>query len=568
MGMMRRRMSRFRIFSVFATIATLGACGSVTIVEPANQAMINATQPAAPVDFVVRIGADRSSHAITLTGPMTGQTEDLVNGPRRLARTVGVNAPDTYSGRLNLAAGTYGISASGTNAGRSLSASSTFTVTSTSPPPPALTFSPPGPINLDVGATAAVTVNRPASASGAASVTLTATPAGLVTLSSNSPGFGPSGTSAQFNVTGQAVGSSQISGTATGYTAPAALTVNVRQPPGLLLYRSHASGVETYRFTPAANGGSFRRLGSTPSSMSPGLTVVGLDRKGNTLIRSGSQGFEGYTIGGTTASPTLTLAGSAPPTGTNSPGLTGAGASAAISTQVWVRGTEFGIETWQPGTGTLTKLGSSNVGGGATAGQALLADPNYARILRSTPSSLEIWDVSTASMPTRPTNNITVFAAPTVAAISWLDPGRRLVRSHANGIQIIDVDQSPTPPTLTVAGFNSTGGGTFGAVAVASNATRVARATGQGLEIYALWPTGNPTKCGVSNQGNAGAAGVAMTSNGDWVFRATPTSIEAYDLTGLTCPPSNVTTALTLPASIFTTNVISATTGLGLAGPN
>lgn len=567
MGMMRRRISRFRILSVFVAIATLSACGSVTIVEPANTAMINATQATAPVDFVVKIGADRSSHTITLTGPAS-QTEDLVNGPRRLARTAGVNAPDTYSGRLNLAAGTYGISASGTNAGRSLSASSTFTVTSTSPPQPALTFAPSGPINLDVGATASVTINRPASASGAANVTLTATPSGLLTLSSNSPAFGPTGTSTQFNVTGQAVGSSQISGTATGYTAPAALTINVRQPPGLLLFRSHASGVETYRFTPGANGGSFQRVGSTPSSMSPGLTVVGLDRKGSTLIRAGSQGFEAYTIGGTTASPTLALAGSAPPTGTNSPGLTGAGASAAIGSQVWVRGIEFGIETWQPGTGTLTKPGSSNVGGGATAGQALLADPNYARILRSTPSSLEIWDVSTPSMPTRPTNNITVFAAQTVAAIAWLDPGRRLVRSHANGIQIIDVEQSLTPPTLTVAGFNSTGGGTFGAVAVASSATRVARATGQGLEIYALWPTGNPTKCGVSNQGNAGAAGVAMTSHSDWVFRATPTSIEAYDLTGLMCPQTNVTTAVTLPASIFTTNVIPATTGLGLAGPN
>jgi hypothetical protein len=59
-----------------------------------------------------------------------------------------------------------------------------------------------------------------------------------------------------------------------------------------------------------------------------------------------------------------------------------------------------------------------------------------------------------------------------------------------------------------------------------------------------------------------------MASQGDWVFRATPTSIEAYDLTGLTCPQTNVTTAVTLPANIFTTNVIPATTGLGLAGPN
>lgn len=561
-----RWVSGFRVCLFIGAAATLSACGSVTIVKPADNASIPTPQPTVPVDFTIKIGADRSSHAITLTETTTNRTEDLVNGPNRLVRTDGVNAPDSYDGRVNLAVGNYKIDASGTNARKPLSATTTFKVVSTAPPP-ALGFSPPGPIDVDVGATTPVTITRPAAASGAVNVTLSANPSGRISLPATAS-FGATGTSTQINITGQAVGPAQLSASATGYTGPSALTVNVRQPTGQLLYRGHASGVETYRFTPGANGGSFQRLGSTSSSMSPGLVVVGLDRNGNTLIRSGSQGFEAYAIGGTVTSPTLTLTGSAPSTGMGSPGLTGAGTSAAIGSQVWVRGISSGIETWQPGTGMLSKLGSSNVGGGATAGQALLADPNYARLLRSTPSSLEIWDVSTPSMPTRPTNNISVFAAQTVPAIAWLDPGRRLVRSHVNGIQIVDVDGSLTPPTLTVAGSNATGGGTFGALAVAKNATLVARATGQGLEIYALWPTGNPTRCGISNQGNAGAAGVAMTSRDAWVFRTTPTSIESYDLTGLTCPQSNVTTALTLPANIFTTSVSPASTGLGLAGPN
>ncbi|MBP1687992.1 MAG: hypothetical protein H6Q33_4135 [Deltaproteobacteria bacterium] len=556
------RIPLVRISFIIGAVAVLSACGSVTIVQPAN----NAATALNPVVFKVTIGADRSSHTITLTNTATSQAEDLVNGPRKLTRTDGVNAPDSYDGQLNLAAGNYRIDASGVNAGRSLSATSTFKVTATTQMP-ALSFSTSGPIALDVGATTQVNLSRPAPPSGAVTVTLSASPANRVMLPPTAS-FGPTDTSAQFDITGQTVGSTQLSASATGYTAPTVLTVNVQQPVGLLLYRSHASGVETYRFTPGPNGGSFQRVASTSSTMSPGLMVVGLDRKGTTLIRSGSQGFEVYTIGGTVASPTLTLAGSAPSTGQGSPALAGSGTDAAISQNVWARAIGFGIETWQPGTGTLTQYGSSSVGGGATAGQALLADPNYPRILRSTPSSLEIWDISTPSTPQRTTNNISVFAAQTVSDIAWLDPGRRLVRSHTNGIQIIDVDQTVTPPTLTIGGSNSTGGGTFGAVAVASNATLVARATGQGLELYALWPTGNPTRCGTSNQGNASAAGVSLASGGTWVFRATATSIESYDMSGLTCPQNDVTTTQTLPVKIFTTGVIPATTGLGLAGPN
>jgi hypothetical protein len=335
----------------------------------------------------------------------------------------------------------------------------------------------------------------------------------------------------------------------------------------MLLYRSHTAGVETYRFTPGTTGGSFQRVGSTASSLAPGLTVVGLDLKGTTLIRSGSQGFEAYTTGGTVAAPTLTLAGSAPSTGAGSPALTGSGTAAAVAQGAWVRGIGFGIETWQPGSGTLTRLGSSNTAGGATAGQALLAVSNYPLVLRSTPSSLEIWDLTSPSSPTRVANNISVFTAQTVPGIAWINPGRRLARSQANGVQIIDVDPTMSPPTIAVAGSNSTGGMPFGALAVANNGTLVARAVGLGLELYAVAPTGTATRCGSSNQGNGSAAGVALTSYGSWVFRTTPTSIEAYDLSGVTCPTANSTTALTLPAAIFTTGVSAATTGVGLAGP-
>ena len=555
------RASWFRTSLVIATVLVLSACGSVTIVKPADNASLATSQPVA---FTITIGADRSSHSIKLTETASNHVEDLVSGPNKLTRTDGVNAPDSYDGTLILAPGNYRIDASGTNAGNFLSASSTFRVTGTVQTP-ALSFSPPGPIDVDVGAMIAVTLNRPASASGAATVTLSSSPSGRVSMPASTSFAATGSATPQVNITGQTVGTAQISAAATGSPSPPALTVNVKQP-SMLLFRSHAAGVETYRFTPGANAGSFQRVGSTSSSMAPGLTVVGLDRKGTTLIRSGSQGFEAYTIGGTVAAPTLTLAGAAPSTGQGSPALTGAGTAAAVAQGTWVRGISSGVETWQPGSGALTRQGSSNVGGGATAGQALLADST--RVLRSTPSSLEIWDVSTPSMPALLTNNISVFTSQTVPAIAWIEPGLRLVRSHTNGIQTVTVDQTANPPTLMVSGQNATGGGTFGAVTVASNGTLVARATGQGLEIYALQATGNPTRCGISNQGNGGAAGVAVTSRGSLVFRATPTSIEAYDLSGLTCPQSNVATALTLPASIFTTGVSPAATGLGLAGPN
>lgn len=339
-------------------------------------------------------------------------------------------------------------------------------------------------------------------------------------------------------------------------------------PGSLLLFRSHATGIDIVRFTPGPNAGTLVRVGGVASAVSPGLTVVGLDRKGTTLLRAGSQSLEVFTIGGTLAAPTLSLATAAPSTGVDAPSLSGSGTAAAIGIGVFVRGTGFGIETWPAGSVPLSGKQANSAGGGATAGQALLADPVQARVLRSTPSSLEVWDTPIGAAPARAANNIGVFSAQTVPGLAWVTPGSRLVRSHSLGLEVIDANLAPTPPTLSRIGSNSTGGGTFGAIAVANGGMLAARAVGPGLEIYSLATPTAPTKCGISTQGDAGPSGVALVASGSVVFRATATSIEAYDLSGLSCPAGNVTTALTLPFQVLRTGLGQAPTGLGLAGPD
>jgi hypothetical protein len=374
--------------------------------------------------------------------------------------------------------------------------------------------------------------------------------------------------------------------------APQATTIAVVQPPsnvesrtlpftvqptptGVLLHRSHSSGVEVFRFTPASPIGSFAQAASAPSTLSPGLAVVGLARNGTLLARSGSQSLDLWTTGGTLASPTLTAGGRAPTTGSTAVALTGDGTSVSIVGGNVVRGTNFGLEVWAPGPTPLVRLGVSPLPTGtpATASQTLLADPVHAgRLFRSTPSALEVWDVSTPSAPTLQNANMNVFAAQLVTGLAWVTPGQRLVRSHANGVQLLDVvtGSNNKPNTQVVpGGGNITGGGIFGGLVVVGGSL-VARGTGDGLEVYALQPSGAVTKCGIDRRGDAGASGVAVAVQGDIVFRTTGTSIEAYSLAGLTCPTTNVTTQFNpaLPFAVLRTPPLAtSTTGLGLSGP-
>lgn len=361
----------------------------------------------------------------------------------------------------------------------------------------------------------------------------------------------------------------QVSLESAGQTSSTQLpfTVSAAPPSGTLLFRSHATGIEVIRFTPAAGGtgASFGLIApASVTATSPGLAVVGLRRSANTLLRASAMALEAFTIGGTAAAPTLTAAGRSPATGAGSAGLSGNGADAAVLSGQLVRGADRGLEVYQPGSSPLAQLSSVlNRPAAMSSGVSLLAHAAGGVLLRSTSGALELWDMSNSAAPTVTHNNISVFAAPLASGLAWLIPGQRLVRGFGFGIQVLTVSGGQT----TVSGGNGTGGGgSFQAVA-AGPAGRVVRTNGMSFEVYDLSFGANPVLCVKSNAGDASPTGVALAVDGDTVFRATSGGIEAWDLSALSCTSTPLSGSLPAPL-IFRTGLSLATTGLGLAGPN
>ncbi len=367
---------------------------------------------------------------------------------------------------------------------------------------------------------------------------------------------------------GLAAGTVQVTVQSANQTGSASLPFMVLAPPpapGTLLFRSHAGGVETIRFTPAAAGvpASFGLVttASVPA-LSAGLPVVGLVRSGNTLLRASSSALEVFTIGGTLAAPTLVAAGSTPATGTNSAAMSGNGVDAAFLNGQFVRGTDRGLEVYQPGTSPLVKLASVlNRPAAMSAGISLLAHAPGSVLLRSTSGSLELWNMSIP--PTVTHNNNSVFTAPVGSGLAWLNPGQRLVRGFSSGIQVLDLSSTQT----SVTGANNTGGAPPLQTVLALPNGRIARSTGQNLEVYDLGFGANPVPCATSNAGFTSSTGTALAVDGTMLFRATATGIEAWDLSALACTATPLSGSLPAPVQ-FTAGLGAATTGIGLAGPN
>ena len=420
------------------------------------------------------------------------------------------------------------------------------------------------------GDTASVTVKprltQLTPSSAAAGTSLTATGAGFVAPLTvrfgNTTAPTPTNISAsQFNVTvptGLAAGATQVTVTSNGQTsAPLAFTVSPPAATARALFRSMADRIEIIVFsqaTPFATS-TFAIPTLLTVSTSTGMQTVALCRNASTLARASSNALELFTIGGSAAAPTLTAGAKTPlPSG-----LTGVGSDCVFAPGALVRGTDLGLETLDPSTDPLARLGGNNTGGSSSVGVSLAA--NGTTVFRSHTTGLETYSVATPGSPTKQSNvTSNMSGAPTGSALAWLVPGSTLIRATSAGIDLLNVTTPTSPSRL---GFNNTGHPSANGVDVAIAGARVVRATDEGIEVYDVSNTAQPQRCFFRNA-DPSATGVGLAVVGTVAFRATDETIEAYDLSGVltaACPATASNTAIPAPIQ---QNVRPATTGVAL----
>lgn len=334
------------------------------------------------------------------------------------------------------------------------------------------------------------------------------------------------------------------------------VTVTPPPPADPVLFRATDQSIEIIRFTlaPVFADSQFSWLDALPVTASPGNLSVGLARQGAQLIRASASDLQVFSIGGTAATPTLTLA-----TATDaSTGLTGTGTAAAFLPNSLVRGTNVGIEAISLTGSPLLKLGGL-AGGSSTHGVALLIDAARLRAWRSMDMGLEAYDLSNPVSPTRAANVIVNMSGSTTGtAMDWVIPGSRLVRATNVGIDIVDT--ATLPPTRV--GFKNTGGASATGVGVAVTGTRVVRATSFGIEVWDISTPSAPRQCS-HQMGDLSATGVDVKVIGTVAIRATDESIEAYDIADLSCPA--VPSGTVIPAPVkFRDRLDSSSTGVAL----
>jgi len=333
-------------------------------------------------------------------------------------------------------------------------------------------------------------------------------------------------------------------------------TVTPPPPVDPVLFRATDERVEVIRFTPAAvfANSSFTLLSSLPVTPSPGTLAVGLALKGMQLARTSANDLQLFNIGGTAATPTLTLAAGT----TTATGLSGSGTATAFMPTFLVRATDTGIETISL-TGTpLSKLGSIN-GGSSTHGVALLVDSASQRAWRSMDTGLEVYDLSNPAAPNRVANVVTNMSTSTTGtAMDWVTPGARLVRATNVGIDVVNT--STLPPTRL--GFNNTGGASSMGVGMAVTGTRAVRATSFGIEVWDISTPASPRQCSFRS-GDLSGTGVDVQVIGTVAIRATNISIEAYDISDMSCPTPASGTIIPAPVP-FRTLLDQSSTGVAL----
>jgi hypothetical protein len=323
-------------------------------------------------------------------------------------------------------------------------------------------------------------------------------------------------------------------------------------PPIVLLFRSGQDSVETISFTPGATfaQSTFQIENTRNVQLSPGTLSVSLARSGTQLVRGSSGGLETFTVGGTTATPTLTQ-----PLPFRV--LSGTGTGVAVVGTMIVRGDVNGLQVTDA---TLVPfpLGGSNQGASSTAGVAILADGPNSRVLRSTDIGLELWTVSATASPLMRTSEFGLGSPASGSALDWLVPGAVAVRASASGMELWTVSAPAATPLLNrtaaspMTGTPTPGQSTTG-VAVDVASPRAVRATNTGIEVYDVVNTPVTLRPIGSRNSPAGtsATGVGVVVVGSVAFRTTASSIEAYDISNPTMIPAPVefTTGLDLSAT-------------------
>jgi hypothetical protein len=354
-------------------------------------------------------------------------------------------------------------------------------------------------------------------------------------------------------------GTPTVTVTSNGQTSlPLSFTVT----SGPLLLRATNDKVEQIRFNPGAtfSAGSFQLLGSTSATLSPGTLSVGLARTCDQVARGSASDAQLFDLGGTATAPTLTLKSGI---GTGG-GLTGTGTAIDFLANLLVRGTNTGIETIDPATSPMSRLGGANGAGSPTGVATVTLAGSPARVFRSHGAGIDVYDISPSGIPI-PGTNLTAGMSASAAgsALAWITPGSQLVRATSGAIEVIDVSGS----MLTPRGANTSGGLSSSGVAVAVTGDRAVRGTSTGVEVYEISTPTAPQRCAFRNAAGS-STGVGVVIVGMVAFRATNNAMEAYDISGVmtTCPTPPSGTIIPAPVSL-TAGLGLSSTGVALVGP-
>jgi hypothetical protein len=433
------------------------------------------------------------------------------------------------------------------------------------------TSSPAFPVNTSaVGST---TINGSAMGYTAGSMSVTVNP-GLTVLT---PAQGPVGTTVTFTGTGFAAGASVrfgntnganvtiISPTTLTATVPAGLAVGnttarvtvagnnsttlpfaVLAPPAptpVILFRTSAQDVQTFRFTPAsgATPASFALVDTENATAQGGVYTVGLAQTATTVVRSSPADVQAFTIN---TPPGLTL------TATRGGFASGTGSAAAISGSTVVRAIDAGI---QVGVLNAGSIGALAFVGGTPSATGVAVDILGTTVVRAHSGGIDLFDVSNPAAPVRLSNPGSGGGdASAVGTGVRFVSATRVVRTFPQGIELYDVSTPATPTRIGVNrnGFVDAAMGT--AVAVEPGGAAVIRATSLGLERYLLAPAAT-LPLAASRNGRVSTTGVGVVVIGTRAFRATNDRLEAYDLPAL-------------PAAVADIAATVSAVGVGLSG--
>lgn len=434
--------------------------------------------------------------------------------------------------------------------------SDTVTFSVAAPPPPALGFSPAGPLTLDAGTSTNVRATVSPVQGNLTTVTLTPgsnriTAPASATIAANAASSSP------FAVTGQVGGSAALSATAGGLQN-GSLNVNVRPVLSSLSATSGTPGTTMALTGAGYEAGASVRFGgqATPTTfvsasqltaqvppLAAGPTNVSVNVNGQTsqtltfqvlappapaatlLFRTSGQDVQTFSFANGAFSlldtDAATIQGGTAVVGVAFNGLDHVVRTSAADVQ------SFNLLA----SNTLALAGSAT-GSPSGTGTAIAAAGNL--LVRAVDIGLETYLLVNGAPQRQVTSAATGTLSATGVAVDLR--GTFAVRAHSSGIDVYSVS-NPTAPVLV---GSATGGVSAVGVGVrfAPGGTIAVRSTPSGIEVFNIAANGMPSFAG-SQTGALSAAvntAVAIDATGTRAIRTHSTGVEVYDISNPASP--------------------------------